>query len=341
MESSQALVVWDEEYSVGIPEVDEQHRGLFELVNRVYEAAVHHASSAEVREIVDALEHYTVLHFADEERYMLHARYPDFPSHKAKHDDFVARVRVEKQRLQAGFPLELDIVNFLSDWLVSHILRADRDFGEYERQLHADVRRSRAGFFARFFGGAGAHTQQATQQKGFGGWLKRVFSAEPVPQVQHNTRMQGPATMINPATRPALPHTTTAAPHATNISPEDAIDLTRAVELLMRWKAQFRSAIEEGREAELDPAVVGRSELSALGIWIANEARQRFASHPAYADVQMWHAELHRQATELILMLRAGQRDKVMEHGLDGGPYALAGIKLRRDLTRLFTPPKV
>ncbi|WP_085317246.1 bacteriohemerythrin [Derxia lacustris] len=331
MDSINALVHWSDEFSVGIPEVDEQHRGLFELVNRVYEAALHHASSAEVREIVDALEHYTVLHFADEERYMLHARYPDFPSHKTKHDDFVARVRIEKQRLQAGFPLELDIVNFLSDWLVSHIQRADRDFGEYERHLHEDVRGSRAGFFARFFGGTATQTQPAAPSKGFGGWLKRVFSAEPapVPAPAPQTRAGASTAAAGPVTRPGGAHA----------QPQDgAMDLTRAVELLMRWKAQFRSAIEEGRDGELDPAVVGRSDMSALGIWLANDGRQRFVTHPAYEDVLMWNAELHRQATELVLMLRAGQRDKVLEHGLDGGPYALAGIKLRRDLTRLFTP---
>jgi len=328
-----ALVTWSDEFSVGIPEVDEQHRGLFELVNRVHDAAMHHAPSAEVREIVDALEHYTVLHFADEERYMLHARYPDFPAHKVKHDDFVARVRVEKMRLQAGFPLELDIVNFLSDWLISHIQRADHDFGEYERHLHADVRESRAGFFARFFGSTASQAQPAAPSKGFGGWLKRVFTAEPVAvpapaPIPAQSRAAGPATIGS--------HTATGANTRTGV-PEGEMNLTRAVELLMRWKAQFRSALEQGRDAELDPTTVCRSELSALGMWLANEGFERFGRHPAYGDVLMWDAELHRQAAELVLQLRAGQREQVMEHGLDGGPYALAGIKLRRDLTRLFT----
>ena len=77
------LVQWTDDFSVGISEIDDQHRGLIALVNRVYSAVINKASSSEVEEIVLALEHYTLQHFADEERYMIHARYPKFGVHKA------------------------------------------------------------------------------------------------------------------------------------------------------------------------------------------------------------------------------------------------------------------
>ena len=173
------LVQWTDDFSVGIPEIDDQHRGLIALVNRVYSAVINKASSSEVEEIVHALEHYTLQHFADEERYMIHARYPKFGVHKAVHDQFVERVAAEKDRLKAGFPLDIDIVHFLRDWLINHILRMDKEFGIYEQGLHAELKQQRAGFFSRLFGNEGEPSTQS--RRGLGGWVKSLFSRAPEP----------------------------------------------------------------------------------------------------------------------------------------------------------------
>lgn len=295
------LVRWDDRFSNGIAEVDEQHRNLFMLVNRTYRAVVERANSAQVQEIVRALEEYTIEHFADEERYMTAARYPHFGVHKKIHDDFVERVAQERGKLQAGFPLDLSIVHFLRDWLVEHILRQDMDFGRYERGADAKLRAARKGMFRR----------------GFGGWMRGLFggaSDVPLPVAEAITQIDAPRAS---AARGEL------------------VTLPVAIEYHMRWKGQFESALDGAQANGLDPQTVGRDDTSALGQWLHGEARERFGRVPELDDVLMWHAELHRQAASILELVLSGDSEAVRA-GLARGPYATAALRLRGALSKMF-----
>lgn len=295
------LVRWDDRFSNGIAEVDEQHRNLFMLVNRTYRAVVERANSAQVQDIVRALEEYTIEHFADEERYMTAARYPHFGEHKKIHDDFVARVAQERGKLQAGFPLDLSIVHFLRDWLVEHILKQDMDFGRYERGADAKVRSARKSMFRR----------------GLGGWMRGLFGGAgdaPLPPAEAITQIQAPRASAGRA---------------------DVVTLPVAIEYHMRWKGQFESALEDAQANGLDPQTVSRDDASALGQWLHGEARDRFGRAPELDDVLMWHAELHRQAASIAEVALGGDREAVRA-GLARGPYATAALRLRGALSKMF-----
>lgn len=310
---AEELVQWTDEFGVGISEIDEQHRGLIALVNRVYAAVIDKADSAEVEDIVHALEHYTVRHFADEERYMIHARYPKFGLHKAVHDQFIERVAAEKDKLKAGFPLDIDIVHFLRDWLVNHILRMDKEFGAYEQNLHADLKRARAGFFSRLFGaGATEFDAPAGVTYRLRAWL---LGREPE------------------AKQAAVPraHAEPTAP-ATHLA---GLDLPGAIEVHMRWKSRFQAVIEGRSEERLDPEAVRADDRCALGLWLHGEGRQRFEGRSEYQDVLMWHAEFHRQAAGILAAAEIGDRERAAAD-LEHGPYMLAAIRLRGSLSRMF-----
>lgn len=307
------LVQWTDDFGVGIAEIDEQHRGLIALINRVYAAVLEKADSAEVEDIVHALEHYTVRHFADEERYMIHARYPKFGLHKAVHDQFIERVAAEKDKLKAGFPLDIDIVHFLRDWLVNHILRMDKEFGVYEQNLHADLKRGRAGFFSRLFGaGATEPDAPAGVTTRLRAWLLgREYEAKPAAKTEVRTEHTAPPTHLG------------------------GLDLPGAIEVHMRWKSRFQAVIEGKSEEKLDPDIVRADDRCALGLWLHGEGRQRFDGRPEYLDVLMWHAEFHRQAAGILTALEAGERERAVAD-LEHGPYMLAAIKLRGSLSRMF-----
>ena len=313
------LVQWTDDFSVGISEIDDQHRGLIALVNRVYSAVINKASSSEVEEIVLALEHYTLQHFADEERYMIHARYPKFGVHKAVHDQFVERVAAEKDRLIAGFPLDIDIVHFLRDWLINHILRMDKEFGMYEQGLHADVKQQRAGFFSRLFGAEEEAGNQAPARRGFGGWMKSLFSRGPEPDEAELVA----ASTIAPIT--TLP---------TESSSQD-LNFQGAIEVHMRWKARFKAIVDGSSDEKIEVEVVRADDRCALGLWLYGEGKRKYDMRSEYLDVLMWHAEFHRQASGILETLQAGDRDRAMAD-LERGAYMLAAIKLRGCLARLF-----
>ena len=120
------IVAWQDAYALDLPEIDAQHQVLFDLMNALWNAIIARASADDTLALVRELERYTIVHFTEEETFMRRAGYSGFDAHKHAHDRFVARVAEEKSRIEAGTPFGLEILHFLKDWLVQHILVEDR-----------------------------------------------------------------------------------------------------------------------------------------------------------------------------------------------------------------------
>ncbi|MCW2237752.1 bacteriohemerythrin [Azospirillum canadense] len=125
-------IQWSRWMSVGIQELDDDHRVLVEIVNKL--SADDSRNSPDVIEaILDELIHYTKDHFAREEEYMQRANYPTFTAHKALHDALTRQVETYRERFHASrdtIPGD-EVFNFCADWLGKHILKEDTRFGEY------------------------------------------------------------------------------------------------------------------------------------------------------------------------------------------------------------------
>jgi hemerythrin-like metal-binding protein len=129
--ASRNIVAWSNAYDLGLPEIDSQHRTLFDLLNRAWEAIVARADAKVMLEILQDLERYTLSHFAAEETFMRVMNYPQFAEHKKSHDAFSARIEFERRAIEAGAAnISLELVRFLKDWLVDHILVADKAYAE-------------------------------------------------------------------------------------------------------------------------------------------------------------------------------------------------------------------
>ncbi len=137
MSSVQSLVTWSSDFSLNMPEIDAQHQSLIDLINQVWRATIDNKpNQSEIIRIIELLETYTVTHFTAEEIFMREIRYANFDEHKKAHESFVARIGREKLNVINGNRLNLDIVHYLKDWLINHILVADRDYSAaYEKQI--------------------------------------------------------------------------------------------------------------------------------------------------------------------------------------------------------------
>lgn len=144
MSKTAALVTWSDEFTLGMQEIDEQHRVLIELINRVWVAVVKRVDRAEALPILEELEKYTITHFTAEEVFMREIAYADFREHKIEHDTFVSRIAAEKAKIAAGQPVALELVHFLKDWLINHILVADKAYAD-------QYRKQSSGILGRFF----------------------------------------------------------------------------------------------------------------------------------------------------------------------------------------------
>ena len=111
-----------------------QHRELIAHVNALMEAVGRSRSREEIAKMMAFLEVYVVRHFRDEERLMEMMGYPQLDAHRALHASFrrtFARLRAEYDREGATPGLAAELNVRVGGWLVSHIGKLDRDFGEY------------------------------------------------------------------------------------------------------------------------------------------------------------------------------------------------------------------
>lgn len=119
------------EYYTGLATIDEQHTELFRIADEAYVVLKDEFISDKfdnIVEIIGKLKEYAIKHFADEEAYMQSIRYKKFLSHKIEHDDFIEKLDAldfdQMDKNQTG--TLLDLLEFLSDWLVHHILEKDK-----------------------------------------------------------------------------------------------------------------------------------------------------------------------------------------------------------------------
>lgn len=121
---------WDVQFNTGLEEVDNQHRKLVEILNRLASSIAYNSSEDILNDIFDELISYTLYHFETEET-IWHNYLPNDPldnKHQAIHKSFVDTVTKLKSE-QHSKPLSKlaeEALGFLTRWLASHILETDR-----------------------------------------------------------------------------------------------------------------------------------------------------------------------------------------------------------------------
>jgi hemerythrin len=127
-------LLWTRDLSVGVEEIDIQHKELFEMINALDAAMKKGKAKKEIMGLVGFLDDYIVNHFGTEEKYMIAHGYPDYPYHKKKHDWFREEFSGIKKRLDAGTPL-VEVIglsnNLLITWFSNHIRTIDKSLGGF------------------------------------------------------------------------------------------------------------------------------------------------------------------------------------------------------------------
>jgi len=125
------LITWNSMLSVGVKEIDDQHKKLVEMANQLNDAMREGHGRDVLGKTLNELVHYTQYHFATEERLMDRHHYPESAAHKAQHADLVRSIAAFKAKFDQGdVALTSQIMNFLRDWLNSHIMKTDKQFGK-------------------------------------------------------------------------------------------------------------------------------------------------------------------------------------------------------------------
>lgn len=120
---------WSDDLSVGVSEIDEQHKRLVALINALHDAMRSGQGKDALEKTLGELAAYTQYHFTAEEEYMQKFGYPDYASHKKEHDAFVAKVADFQQAYTGGrLGLSIEVMTFLRDWMAGHIRGSDTHY---------------------------------------------------------------------------------------------------------------------------------------------------------------------------------------------------------------------
>lgn len=124
---------WSSALSLGVPDLDAQHRELFERVDRLLDAMLH-GNRSEAAQLAAFLRDHVVLHFAAEEQLMLDLGYPEAANHTAEHHVFATSMLALDAAFREGGPtaelvfrLEREVVA----WLRDHVYVADAELGRF------------------------------------------------------------------------------------------------------------------------------------------------------------------------------------------------------------------
>ncbi len=131
------LDLWKDDYLVGVDKIDQQHKILFEMLGDMLtlredvgsiDARVAHLSS-----LVERLNNYAVYHFRTEEflinRYL--ANDATVVGHEDIHKSYAQAMHGFEGRFQAGDASVVnDLIDFIYNWWLSHIMRTDKVLGK-------------------------------------------------------------------------------------------------------------------------------------------------------------------------------------------------------------------
>lgn len=130
-----AFITWTEDIAVN-DEIDEQHKQLFDILNKLHAAVTNGVEQAQITQIFDSLIDYTVLHFDTEEKYFKEYDYPGTDDHKKEHKDLTEKaLELQREYREGALTISFDLLDFLYDWLKDHTSDSDKKFAEFLKTL--------------------------------------------------------------------------------------------------------------------------------------------------------------------------------------------------------------
>jgi len=129
-----ALLEWKEEYATGIDDVDDEHKDLIDVINRLHELLLAEDAKLTVPAFFARLIDGVSAHFALEERIMGESGYPDLEAHRADHERLLDEIRdLVDAFAQADEVDSVDLAMRLEPWFSQH-------FATHDLRLHTTLK---------------------------------------------------------------------------------------------------------------------------------------------------------------------------------------------------------
>ncbi|MBQ6812433.1 MAG: bacteriohemerythrin [Agathobacter sp.] len=128
---------------IGVAEIDDEHKSLFELIAKTDSALkAGDGSISEALTLLNELKQYAQNHFAHEEAYMEQIHDAELKRQKAEHAAFIEKINsysFANVTDENAKTIMLDLLEYLSKWLMGHILGSDILIGYFKADKRPEI----------------------------------------------------------------------------------------------------------------------------------------------------------------------------------------------------------
>lgn len=127
-------IIWKEDLSIGVAEVDNQHKELIDRINGLFDACNNGKGKEEIVKVTGYLGEYVTVHFSAEEGLQKKYGYPEYEAHRKLHAQFIEdfkelKGKLDKEGVTPALIIQMN--RLLIDWLLQHIKKTDKELGRY------------------------------------------------------------------------------------------------------------------------------------------------------------------------------------------------------------------
>ena len=130
------FIVWKPEYNLGIPIIDEHHRGIVSIINSLHFGMQNNYVSSILSPIIEMMNDYTQTHFKIEEDFLEQISFPGIKEHCDLHHELSKTLKKQGRDSILGKDSH-NIMCFLKEWWINHICKEDMVFKSHIALLHS------------------------------------------------------------------------------------------------------------------------------------------------------------------------------------------------------------
>ena len=121
---------WESCYELGIKEIDDQHKKLVGIFNKLAKAFLAQKTKHALSEILIELNQYADYHFQAEEKFFAENKLNDMKDHIQEHKNYMFKMKQFEETNNQGINIDFSLLSFLKRWWSDHILVSDKDYAK-------------------------------------------------------------------------------------------------------------------------------------------------------------------------------------------------------------------
>jgi hemerythrin-like metal-binding protein len=126
------IISWRNEFSVGVKEMDEQHKKLIGMINKLIEEQKVLTEPQTIADLLIKMTDYAQVHFRAEEYLMAEYDYEHKTEQERQHQEFIDKTIAFYSASDLGPNLlSTALLDYLRTWLIGHILKEDMKYKEF------------------------------------------------------------------------------------------------------------------------------------------------------------------------------------------------------------------